>query len=116
MRISKRQWEAYRREMIAHAGTTVFIFGNKLQGDSVVAANGVRREFEIAKESKLLLIPVGATGYMAKEIWQEIMNNFESYYPNHTELRPLFAALGDESDDERLTGTVIEIINKAKGR
>ena len=33
------------------------------------------REFEIAKQNNLLLIPVGATGYVAKELWQEIIDN-----------------------------------------
>ena len=62
---AQKQWEAYRQEMIAHAGIAVFIFGNKLQAGSVVPANGVRREFEIAKANGLLLIPIGATGFMA---------------------------------------------------
>lgn len=113
---AQKQWETYRQEMIAHAGIGVFVFGNKLQANSVVAAGGVRREFEIAKANGLLLIPIGATGYMARELWQEITDNFDAYYPKHPELRPLFALLVDESDSKRLIDTVVEIINKAKGR
>ena len=113
---AQKQWETYRQEMIAHAGIAVFIFGNKLQAGSVVPANGVRREFEIAKANGLLLIPIGATGYMAQELWQEITDNFDAYYPKHPELKPLFAVLGDASDSKRLIDTVVEIINKAKGR
>jgi hypothetical protein len=113
---AQKQWENYRQEMIAHAGTAVFIFGNKVQAGSVVPAGGVRREFEIAKANGLLLIPVGATGYTAQELWQEITDNFESYYPTHPELKGLFAVLGDASDSKRLVDTVIDIINKAKGR
>jgi Sir2- and TIR-associating SLOG family/SIR2-like domain len=113
---AQKRWETYQQEMIAHAGIAVFIFGNKLQAGCVVPANGVRREFEIAKENGLLLIPIGATGYMAQELWQEITNHFDSYYPKHAELKPLFAKLGDASDSKRLIDTVVEIINKAKGR
>lgn len=113
---AQKQWEAYRQEMIAHAGIAVFLFGNKLQAGSVVPANGVRREFEIAKANGLLLIPIGATGYMAQELWQEITDNFDAFYPKHPELKPLFALLGDASDGKRLIDTVVEIINKAKGR
>jgi hypothetical protein len=113
---AQKQWEAYRQEMIGHAGIAVFIFGNKLQAGSVVPANGVRREFEIAKANGLLLVPIGATGYMAQELWQEITGNFDAYYPKHPELRPLFAFLGDASDPKRLIDTVVEVINKAKGR
>jgi hypothetical protein len=113
---AQKQWENYRQEMIAHAGVAVFVFGNKLEAGKVVLANGVRREFEIARDKELLLIPIGATGYMAKELWQEVAADFGTYYPAHAELKPLFDSLDDRSDSKRLIGTVIEIINKAKGR
>lgn len=102
--------------MIAHAGVAVFVFGNKLQAGKVVSANGVRREFEIAKDKGLLLIPVGATGFVAKELWEEVANDFAAYYPAHAALKPLFESVGDTSDSKRLVEAVIEIINKAKGR
>jgi Sir2- and TIR-associating SLOG family/SIR2-like domain len=113
---AQKQWESYRQEMIAHAGIALFIFGNATQGGHVILAAGVRREFDIAKGQNLLLIPVGATGYVARDLWKEISDSFESYYPNHPELKPLFATLVDESDDKRLIETVIEIINKTKGK
>lgn len=113
---AQKQWETYRQEMIAHAGIAVFIFGNKLQGSSVVSANGVRREFELAKRNGLLLIPIGATGFVAQELWREIADNFDTYYPKHGQLKPLFASLNDASDIKRLIDSVVEIINKAKGR
>jgi hypothetical protein len=112
---AQKQWETYRQEMIAHAGVAVFIFGNKSQAGSVVPANGVRREFEIAKENGLLLIPIGATGYVAQELWKEITDNFHTYHPKHAELKPLFAKLADASDGKILIDTVVEIINKARG-
>jgi Sir2- and TIR-associating SLOG family/SIR2-like domain len=113
---AQKQWEYYRQEMIAHAGVAVFVFGNKLEAGNVVPANGVRREFEIAKAKGLLLIPVGATGSMAKELWQEVTNHFDDYYPAHAALKPLFESLGDPKDSKRLIDAVIDIINKAKGR
>lgn len=113
---ARKQWEYYRQEMIAHAGAAVFAFGNKLEAGVVVTANGVRREFEIAKEKGLMLIPIGATGFVAKELWQEVTKDFAAFYPAHAELKPLFDSLDDASDSRRLIGNVIEIINKAKGR
>ncbi len=111
-----KQWEFYREEMIAHAGVALFIFGNKLDGGNVVPATGVRREFEIAKEKGLLLIPIGATGFMAKELWEELIANFGTYYPALASLKPLFESLGDGGDHKKLIDTVMEIISKAKGR
>ena len=54
----------------------IFIFGNKLKDENLVAADGVRKEFEIAKKQKVLLIPVGATGSMAKMFWRCRLKNF----------------------------------------
>jgi hypothetical protein len=110
------QWEYYRQEMIAHAGVAVFVFGNKIEAGKVVQANGLRREFEIAKEKELLLIPIGATGYVANQLWQEVMASFTDHFPTHEDLKPLFERLGDPSDRQRLIATVIGIINKARGK
>ncbi len=62
-----------------------------------------------------MLIPVGATGFVAQELWKEVTDDFHSYYPNHGELKPLFDILGSERDEKRLIDNVIEIISKAKG-
>ena len=102
--------------MIEHAGVAVFAFGNKLEAGNVVPANGVRREFEIAKDRGLMLIPIGATGFVAKELWEEVIKNFATYYPAHGALKSLFESLEGAPDSKRLIDTVIEIINRAKGR
>src|SRR5260370_1436094 len=67
---AQKQWEYSRQEMIAHAGVAVFVFGNKLEAGKGVPANGGHREFEIAKDKGLLLIPIGATGSVAEQLWQ----------------------------------------------
>jgi hypothetical protein len=113
---SQKQWEKYRQDMIAHAGVGIFLFGNKPDGTCVNLADGVRREYEIARERGLLLIPVGATGYVAGELWKELVSTFESVYPQHLELKPLFLALEDASDVRRLIQNIIDIINTARGR
>jgi hypothetical protein len=113
---AQKQWENYRQEMIGHAGVAVFVFGNKLKAGKVVSADGMRREFEIAKERKLLLIPIGATGFVAKELWQEVAMEFDRYYPAYAPLKPLFEKLNQESNSDQLIDTVIEIVNQAKGK
>jgi hypothetical protein len=95
---AQKQWEAYRQDMIAYAGTAIFVFGNKLDKGATVMANGVRREFEIAKEKGLRLIPVGATGFMAGELWAEMNKNLDAYYPKASvDLKNAFAILNDSS-------------------
>lgn len=105
-------WEAYRQDMAHYAGVSIFVFGNKLQDGKVVDANGVRREFEIAIDQGHVIIPVGATGYVAEQIWKEVHEKFEEYYPNASDaLKKEFERLmeKDASIDD-LTATIIKIL------
>jgi hypothetical protein len=64
----------------------------------VVSADGVRKEFDIAHAQGLVLLPVGATGYMAHTLWEEVMADYAKYYPTApAEFRPMLEKLGDES-------------------
>lgn len=113
------RWEAYRQEMIAYAGVAIFIFGNTLDASTgkVVPANGVRREFDIAHEKGLKVIPIGVTGYVAEELWRELLANFDTYYPEREpDFKALFEALGQPADSAAIVGTVVEIIKRLKGK
>jgi hypothetical protein len=64
----KRIWHEYRLDLIQRAGAAIFLFGNKLSKGSVIVANGVIDEYKIAEDLGIGIVPVGATGYAAKEI------------------------------------------------
>ena len=64
--------EKYRYEMIGSAGISIFFMGNKVADGKTVTADGVKKEFNISHELGLALIPVGCSGYMAKELWDEV--------------------------------------------
>jgi hypothetical protein len=101
-------WENYRQRMIKLAGIAIFIFGNKLDKDNkVVLANGVRREFEIAMENGLIPVPVPVTGYMAKELYDEISKDFKGCYSGNEEIVPLMEDISKLKPNE-----VDEIVNK----
>ena len=86
----------YRDDLTDYAGVAIFLFGNKLQDGQVVLSDGVAQEFEIAKEKGLALIPVGATGFMAKQLWDKVMANSTAYYPKDTaKFKPMLDILGD---------------------
>jgi Sir2- and TIR-associating SLOG family/SIR2-like domain len=71
----------YRDDLTDYAGACVVLFGNKSQDGQIVLSDGVAQEFELAKEKGLALIPVGATGFMAKELWDRVMGDFAACYP-----------------------------------
>lgn len=106
-------WEEYRQRMIRLAGIAIFIFGNKLNEDgNNTLANGIRREFEIARQHGLIPIPVPATGYMAKEIFDEISKDFKTIYAGNDAIIPLIKDLAtfSHSDTDKIIRKIIEII------
>jgi len=64
-------WKGLREDLISQCRTAIFVFGNKIQGDKVVLANGMLEEFEIAVSHNLRLIPIPTTGYMAKNLFNQ---------------------------------------------
>ncbi|HEX8459357.1 MAG TPA: SIR2 family protein [Pyrinomonadaceae bacterium] len=106
-------WEEYRQRMIRLAGIAIFIFGNKLDEDKkIIPAKGVEREFEIAVENGLIPIPVPGTGFMAKEIYDELSKDFKSYYSDNEGLIPLVEDIsrhGPHEADE-IIRKIIQII------
>lgn len=107
-------WEEYRKDMISLAGIAIFVLGNKVEGGNVVLAGGVQREFEIALENGLRVVPVGATGYMAEKLWKEVSTNLDKYYPGHSpEFDKNFAEIGDSAlEPEQLLESVIKLLDK----
>lgn len=109
----QKQWESYRKDMISYAGISIFIFGNKSVDGKVVAATGVRSEFEIAIGQGLIPIPIGSTGYVAKELSDEVLADALNIYKSYEWMEPLIKKLGDPQTPKRsLIEITIEIIKK----
>lgn len=90
-------WDRYRRDLIAPTGFAIFIAGNKFDDSgNLVVADGVRREFEIARELGKFVLPVGASGSMAQKLWTEVKSDPSAYFPSKMPRRP-FAVLGSSS-------------------
>ncbi len=74
-----RTWEAFRRDLIGRAGIAVFLFGNKEDGGETVLADGMTREYEIAKELGLTVLPIGATGSCAARLAESALASPDEY-------------------------------------
>lgn len=113
-----RTYTRYRDELAAQSGIAIFVMGNKVVDGNVVLADGVRAEFEVAKSHGLHLIPIGASGWMAQELWNEVMGELGTYFTDDTSkiesmLQPLGQAINDPND--LLTPTLKLIEHLAKG-
>lgn len=75
-------WERYRQEMIQKAGFAIFLAGNKLDEatNTVVEANGVVREFDIAVGRGVYPIAIGATGHVAEKLAAKVLADLPKYY------------------------------------
>ncbi|MCL6443082.1 MAG: SIR2 family protein [Alicyclobacillus sp.] len=106
-------WTQYRREMLSQVGIAIFMFGNKInkENGSIIAADGMEEEFEIAIEQGAVPIPIGTTGYTARTLWERVVANFDRYVPNAS-LQPLYQSLGAQLDNQALIELVAQIIEK----
>lgn len=110
----KTLWDDYRKDMIPLAGIAIFLFGNKIQDSSVAPASGMEREFEIAVENGLRVVPVGATGYVAEKLWKEVSANLGKYYPNYSkEFEENFMEIGNPAlEPDVLLESVVKLLDK----
>lgn len=112
--IAKALWETYRQDMISYSGISIFLLGNKNEKGSIVLSDGMRSEYEISKKQGNFLIPIGRTGYITKELWEELMeekkddHTFDSY-------RSDLESLGDTKKTlEEIVEIVIGLVKKVK--
>ena len=105
-------WTDYRNEMISKAGIAVFVFGNKLSDGKIVNSNGMEEEFEICIKHNVIPIPIGATGYVSKSLWDKVTIDLQTYYPDNTELHNAVKELGkDNPTKDEIINNTIKAIN-----
>lgn len=84
----------FRENMISKAGFLVVISGNRQDGPTVVPSPGVIEEIALAEAAAKYIIPIGATGWIARDVWEKCLAEFDTRYPAGTP-RKTFEALGD---------------------
>ncbi len=101
--------KSYRDDMISQAGTAIFLFGNKLEDICIREADGMQKEFDIARSHQALLIPVGASGYISEKLWQEMVLKYDDYFTSREKFE-LYEMLGNpEAQPEELINTILQI-------
>lgn len=99
------RWTENRVQMISESGICIFIFGNKTVDGEVVNASGMMEEFRIAKERGKIIIPIGSTGFAAKEIFDEMKESRD-----YTYLNDYWNVLENEEDVIKVVNTINKII------
>ena len=109
------RWREYRQDMLGTAGIALFLFGNQHNETGTLQdAPGVFEEFEIALARGLAIVPVGATGYMARKIHQRVMGEYEAHYSGLPGMKAKLQGLAEEVDDEELIVRVLDVISQIR--
>lgn len=105
----------YRKSMIEYAGVAIFVYGNKFDSaNNIILSDGMKEEFDLCIEAGVRPLPIGATGYLAEDIWKEVWNNFEAYYPDASlSFKRNFERLGNKSISiSDLISTILDLIQE----
>jgi hypothetical protein len=109
-------WHQYRQRMISLSGIAIFLFGNKLEDGKIANANGVTKEFEIAKEQGVVPIPIGATGYIAKELASLLLDSDSDLFTRYRWLKDELTVLADPGIEKaKIPEKVIAIVKRLGG-
>jgi len=72
----------------------------------------MEEEFEICLKHNVVPIPIGATGYVSKSLWDRVINDLQSYYPNNNILYNAIMELGnDNSTKDSVISNALTVIN-----
>lgn len=103
----------YRKDILAQSGSVIFISGNKpdASGSGHQLAKGVIEEFEIAKEMGKVLVPIGMTGHAAEQVWKEVMNDVNGFFPKGGVKKHLDVLGNSSSTDAQIVDAVFAILS-----
>lgn len=106
----KRLWRKYRQTMLSEAGIAIFFFGNKNIDGKIAPSDGLIEEFKIAVELGLKVIPVGCTGFVSRDLWNEVIEDYNKFLPEDEELKKSIKILGEDGLEQK---TIINNITKS---
>jgi len=102
----------YRETMIKNCGFAIFISGNSRSAPKL--SHGVLDEFSVVKKLRKVPIPIGATGFAAQHIWEELEPDIEKIYSGRVP-HTLYQKLNDPSlENSEILNAVFTIMNKLR--
>lgn len=103
--LASADFSLYRKYLIEQNNIIIFAFGQKFINTISENSKGVIEEFEIATQMGKKVIPIGGTGFAAREIWNRV-NNSITQYPYLEAYRDI---LESETDIDIISHAVIKI-------
>lgn len=114
----ERKKRVYREKIQSESGVTILLFGNKYTDSNqneLVESPGVKQEYEVARELKHLIIPVGTTGYMSERLWKRQRLSMSEHMQGNESIIENYMNLNDDSlSIEELIDNIIQILSEYK--
>lgn len=109
----KKKWPEYRKDMISYTGISIFLFGNKYDKEgNIVLSDGMQQEYEISESQGNILIPIGATECISRELWKNTMEKYKDKEPYKSLIKE-FECIGDEEgykNPDELIKKIVDIV------
>jgi len=103
----------HRKDLISQSRVALFLCGNRQDEKGKLSiSQGVLEEFDICRELGRFPIPVGCTGFAAKEIWDRLMKNIDKYFPEIRVKRQLKTLANPKKTDTELLNVIFAIVEK----
>lgn len=105
----------HREDLLIRAGAVIVISGNKNDGSGLpIPSPGVIEEVQLAQAMGKIVIPIGVTGYVAKQIWDDAMVSPDKYLPG-IQIGSDLAALGDSNwTMDSVIDAIASLLDKAE--
>lgn len=104
----------HREDLIARSGIVVVLAGNRAHGAGIEDSPGVLEEVEIGLRERKCIIPVGATGHVARRVWERANADQERFLPGIKGRRELAVLGRPDSTNEQILNALSRLLAKAE--
>lgn len=105
----------HREDLLSRAGSVIVVSGNRDDGSGgVTNSPGVFEEVDIAKRLGKFIIPIGATGHSAHDVWKRAVKNTNQYLPGLAVAHELETLGSSSASNEQLLNAVFAILSAAE--
>ena len=110
----QQQNTRHREDLIARSGVIVVMAGNREQAGGNEISPGVLEEVDIALREGKRVIPLGATGYAARKVWEKAVADPERYLPGLKAGKELMTLGDSKATNDQLINALFGLLEKAE--
>jgi Sir2- and TIR-associating SLOG family/SIR2-like domain len=105
----------HRQDLLSRVGAVLVVAGNKPDGTGgVKPSDGVIEEVQMALQMQKVVIPVGVTGHVARDFWNQAVADPQRFLPG-LKVEKALRTLGDETvSDDAVLDAIFDVLQEAQ--